>query len=60
MVDPQGYRFAIASGVSNGKGYFADAETIYRFLRQKGLKWLYEECPPQIPLGEIGVRMQDR
>ena len=48
MVDRQGYLLGIASGVSDGKGYFADAESIQRFLRQNGLKSLYEESPHQI------------
>jgi S1-C subfamily serine protease len=43
MVTAQGYLIGIASGVNEGKGYFAEAESMHRLLRQNGLKWLYEE-----------------
>lgn len=49
MVGPEGCLLGIASGVNDGKGYFADTECIQRFLRQNGLKWLYEERPVDIP-----------
>jgi hypothetical protein len=46
MLDSRGRVLGIASGTSDGAGYFAHAEELYRFLVQSNLKWLTEKNQP--------------
>ncbi|MCY2986262.1 MAG: trypsin-like peptidase domain-containing protein [Planctomycetota bacterium] len=45
MVDRRGYVLGVGSGVSDGKGFYCHTAEIHRFLKENGLKWLYEEQP---------------
>lgn len=42
LVDRRGYVLGIASGASDGKGYFAHPQEIHRFLERHALDWLGE------------------
>jgi S1-C subfamily serine protease len=43
LLDRQGRLIGLASGVSNGKGYYVHLEEIHAFLRRNALEWLAEE-----------------
>jgi S1-C subfamily serine protease len=43
LLDKQGLLIGLASGAGDGKGYYCHVAEIHLFLRQNGLKWLYEE-----------------
>ena len=55
MVNAQGHLLGIASGTSDGKGYFTDVEAIQSFLRRSGLKWLYDDHWPQVPFEQSRI-----
>jgi S1-C subfamily serine protease len=44
LLDRAGRVIGVASGAGDGRGYYAHAEEVHRFLRQNGLKWLFEEA----------------
>ena len=46
LIDQRGFVLGIASGIAEGKGYFAHAEEIHRFLEKNGLQGLLA------PIGE--------
>lgn len=43
LIDKRGYLVGVCSGRNEGKGYYCHTEAIHEFLRQNGVKWLYEE-----------------
>lgn len=44
LVDQQGYVIGIASGSSDGKGYFTHTVEIHGFLDNNALEWLYKRA----------------
>lgn len=43
LLDKGGYLVGVCSGASAGKGYYSHPEEVQRFLKQNGLRWLYED-----------------
>ena len=43
LLGRRGYLLGIASGTNDGKAYYSHISEIHSFLKQQGLKWLYED-----------------
>ena len=48
MVDGDGFLLGVASGTNDGKGYYADWESIRQFLRQSGFNNVVDGCPRRV------------